>query len=203
MSEEVSKIISQLQVRVDEANKKAESIIAEAEARAQQLLADAQTEIAKKQKAAEEELARREKAHAEKLKQAVRDTLIELKQKTIQSVLNQAFKASLGTALNDPDVVGKAIFAMGKEFSKHFKSDVKVILGPGLFEKLGQAFRQEAHKAIESGLEIELDSSIKGGFKIGAAKEGYVYDFSNEALVELFTTAYGAEIEKQIFSGEK
>ena len=203
MSQEVSKIIDQLQVRIDEANKKAESIIQEAETRAKEIINDARNTADKQLKAAEEEIQRREQAHAEKLKQAVRDTLIELKQKTIQSILNKTFDATLTEPLNDPDLIKNTILKMGQEFARKLSSDLRVILGPELFEKLAKTLKQEAHQVLKTGLEVELDRSMKGGFKIGAAKEAYVYDFSTEALVELFSTAYGSQIEAQIFAGAK
>ena len=203
MSEEVRKIIDQLQVRINEANQKAESIIADAEVRAKNLITEANTIVDKKVKSAEEEISQREKAHQEKLKQAVRDTLIDLKTKTIQAVLNKSFDATLKKPLNDPNVIGNAILEMAQQFAKKFDSDIRVILGPELFKKLGTALKQEAHKVIKNGLLVEKETTLKGGFKIGVADEGYVYDFSSEALIELFSTAYGSQIETQIFAGDK
>lgn len=203
MSEEVRKIIDQLQVRIDEANQKAESIIADAEGKAKEIVAEANAIAEKKVKAAEEEISQREKAHQEKLKQAVRDTLIDLKDKTIQAVLNKSFDATLQKPLKDPNIVGNAILEMAQQFAKENDSDIRVILGAELFDKLGTALKQEAHKVIKNGLQIEKEGALKGGFKIGVQDEGYVYDFSLEALTELFSTAYGSQIESQIFAGDK
>lgn len=203
MSAEVSKIIDQLQVRVDEANQKAAVIISEAEAKAQKILADAQTSADKKLQAVAQENERREKAHQEKLKQAVRDTLIELKEKTLQAILNKTFDTTLQQPLNSPQLVEKAILTMGREFGKTLASDLKVLLGPELFDKLAITLKQKADEVIKAGLVVELDTSLKGGFKLGPAKEGYIYDFSEKALIELFSTAYGTQIEAQIFAGDK
>jgi vacuolar-type H+-ATPase subunit E/Vma4 len=203
MSEEVRKIIDQLQVRINEANQKADSIIADAERRAKEIFAEAKATAEKKIKAAEEEISQREKAHQEKLKQAVRDTIIDLKNKTIQAILKKSFDASLEKPLNDPNIVGNAVLEMAQQFAKNYTTDLRVILGPELFPKLATALKQEAHKVIKNNLVIEKEGTVKGGFKIGVAAEGYVYDFSLEALTELFSTAYGAQIEAQIFAGEK
>jgi V/A-type H+-transporting ATPase subunit E len=203
MSDEVSKIINQLQTRVNEANQKAETIVKDADAKAQEIIKNAQTEAEKKLKAAEEEISRKEKAHDEKLKQAVRDTLIELKEKTIQSVLNKTFDATLKENLTDPNIVGNAIMEIAQQFAKTQDSDIRVILSPAMYEKLGDALKKQAHKIIKNNLQIESEGAIKGGFKIGIAKEGYVYDFSTEALAELFSTAYGSQIKAQIFNEEK
>lgn len=203
MSEEVRKIIDQLQVRVNEANQKAESIIADAERRAKAIIAEANTIAEKKIKAAEDEISRREKAHQDKLKQAVRDTLIELKTKTLLAVLRKTFDSTLEKPLNDANIVGNAVLEMAQQFAKSYSSDLRVILGPEMFTKLSAALKQEAHKVMKNGLQVDMESAVKGGFKIGVAAEGYVYDFSQEALIELFATAYGSEIEAQIFAGEK
>lgn len=203
MSDEVSKIINQLQGRVDEANQQAETIVKDAEAKAQEIVKNAQADADKKLKAAEEEIGRKEKAHDEKLKQAVRDTLIELKEKTIQSVLNKTFDATLKDALSDTNVVGNAVLEIAQQFAKTEDSDIRVILSADMAKKLGDALKAQAHKIMKNGLQIESESAVKGGFKIGVAKEGYVYDFSTDALAELFSTAYGSEIKAQIFNEDK
>jgi V/A-type H+-transporting ATPase subunit E len=203
MSEEVKKIIDQLQERIDAANQKAESIIHEAEEKARKIITNAEAEVAKKLQTADQEAERRQKAHQEKLRQAVRDTLIELKGKTIQSILNKTFNNALQKSLNDAQVIEKTILTMGKEFASKLNVDLRVLLGSELFDQLGTVLKQKAHETIKTGLQIEMDSGMKGGFKIGPAKEGYVYDFSEEALLELFSTAYGSEIEAQFFAGDK
>ena len=203
MSDEVKKIIDQLQVRIDEANQKAEDILKAAEEKADKVMAEAENKATDKLKAADEEIARREKAHAEKLNQAVRDTLIELKKSTIQSVLNKTLDAALEQPLNDPKLVENAILTMAKEFAGKLDTDIRVLLGPEMYAKLGTVLKQKADKTIKAGLDVETDSTINGGFKIGPAAEGYVYDFSDEALVELFANAYGSEIEAQILAGDK
>ncbi|MCI0514852.1 hypothetical protein L0128_16680 [candidate division KSB1 bacterium] len=200
MNDEVKKIIEQLQVRVDEANQKAENIIREAEANARQIIAQANTTAEEKIHQATAEITRREQAHQEKLKQTVRDTLIELKTRTLQSVLKKTFETTLQKPLTDPQFVQTIILTLGKEFAKSFNDDLKVLLGPELFDKLGTTLKQQAHTEIMAGLEVGMERTLKGGFKIGPAKEGYMYDFSEEALTELFATAYGAQLESFIFS---
>jgi V/A-type H+-transporting ATPase subunit E len=203
MSEEVKKIIDQLQERIDMANQKAESIIHEAEEKARKIVANAGADAAKTLQTADQEAERRQKAHQEKLRQAVRDTIIELKDKTIQSILNKTFSNALHKSLNDAQIIEKTILTMGKEFASKLNVDLKVLLGSELFDQLGTVLKQKAHETIKTGLQIEMDSGMKGGFKIGPAKEGYVYDFSEESLLELFSTAYGSEIEAQFFAGDK
>ena len=203
MSDKVKKIIDQLQVRIDEANQTAEDILKAAEEKAGTVMADAENKATDKLKAADEEIARREKAHAEKSNQAVRDTLIELKKSTIQAVLNKTLDAALEQPLNDPKVLENAILTMAKEFAGKLDTDIRVLLGPDMFAKLGTVLKQKADKAIKGGLVVEEDTTTTGGFKIGPAAEGYVYDFSDEALVELFANAYGSEIEAQILAGDK
>jgi V/A-type H+-transporting ATPase subunit E len=203
MSEEVKKIIDQLQERIDAANQKAEAIIHEAKEKARKIVADAGADAARKLQTADQEAERRQKAHQEKLRQAVRDTIIELKDKTIQSILNKTFSNALQKSLNDVQVIEKSILTMGKEFASKLNVDLRVLLGSELFDQLGTVLKQKAHETIKTGLQIEMDSGMKGGFKIGPAKEGYVYDFSEEALLELFSTAYGSEIEAQFFAGDK
>ncbi|MCK5740073.1 hypothetical protein KAH55_12855, partial [bacterium] len=132
-----------------------------------------------------------------------RDTLIELKKSTIQAVLNKTLDAALEQPLNDPKVLENAILTMAKEFAGKLDTDIRVLLGPDMFAKLGTVLKQKADKAIKGGLVVEEDTTTTGGFKIGPAAEGYVYDFSDEALVELFANAYGSEIEAQILAGDK
>lgn len=202
MSEQVSKIIDQLQQRIDEANNKAETIISEAEASAKQILADAQAKAVDKLKATDEEIVRRKEAHDQKIKQAIRDALIDLKGKTINAILTKTLDKTILKSMNDEKIVENAILAMCTEFAKKQVNELNILLGPGLFDKLGQRLQQKAHQIIKNGLNIEKDSKIKGGFKIGPADQGYVFDFSDDALIELFSVAYGQQIDKQIFAGE-
>jgi len=202
MSEQVNKIIDQLQQRIDEANQKAEAIIQEAETKAQKILADAQAKAVEKLKVTDEEIKRRQDAHDQKVKQAVRDALIDLKQNTINAILSKTLDETIVKLMKNESIVEKAILTMCVEFSKTQHGDLRVLLGTELFEKLGATLQNKAHQIIKGGLSVEKDSRIKAGFKIGPADQGYVYDFSEDALVELFSGAYGQRIEKQIFTGE-
>jgi len=201
MSEQVSKIIDQLQQRINEANRKADGIIQDARTKAEQILADAQAKAVEKLKVTDEEIKRREEAHNQKVKQAVRDALIGLKENTINAVLSKTLNETLLKAMQNESVVEEAILRMCTEFARQQKGALKILLGPDLFEKLGANLQQKAHQIIKEGVSVEKDSKIKGGFRIGPAAHGYLYDFSDEALIELFSVAYGQPIEKQIFAG--
>ncbi|MBN1347861.1 hypothetical protein JXJ21_00480 [candidate division KSB1 bacterium] len=202
MSEQVSKIIEQLQERIREANDEAAKIIHDAEEKSQKILNDAQAKAIEKLKATDDEIKRRFDAHEQKIQQAIRDALIDLKDKTINAMLTKTLDETVLKVMKDEKTVEQAILTMCTEFAKTQKSELKILLGPEMFEKLGKALQKKAHQMIQADVKVEKDTKIKGGFKIGPAGKGYVYDFSNEALIELFSVAYGQRIDKQIFAGE-
>ncbi|MGA1824643.1 MAG: hypothetical protein ACMUIP_08250 [bacterium] len=202
MSEQVKAIVNQLQGKIEQANKEAEEIIEQAKHTAENIKKKARIEAKNISDEAQKKIKLLEKAHEDKLKQAVRDTLIELKEKTIKQVLKQSINKTFLEQTNNADVIKQAILTLCKEFGKYYKGpvDLKVLLGEELFNKSGIAIQKRVHDEIKKEIDIQIDPSMKGGFRIGQAESGYLYDFSDAMLAELFSHAYGKQIEEQIFS---
>ena len=202
MSEQVKAIVNQLQGKIEQANKEAEKIIEQAKRRAEEIKRDARNEAKSIFDEAQKKIKLLEKAHEDKLKQAVRDTLIELKEKTIKEVLKQSINKTFLEQANKSEVIKQAILTLCKEFGKYYKGpvDLKVLLGEELFNKSGEEIQKRVHSEINKEIAIQIDPSIKGGFRIGPSESGYLYDFSDAMLAELFSHAYGKQIEEQIFT---
>ncbi|MGA1869311.1 MAG: hypothetical protein ACMUJM_12295 [bacterium] len=203
MSEQVKAIVNQLQSKIEDANREAEGIIEQAKHQAEEIKKEAHIEAKKISEEAQKKIDLMERAHKDKLKQAVRDTLIELKEKTLKEVLNKSVNKTFLEQTSRSDVIREAIVTLCKEFGKYCQggaADLKILLGDELFHKSGEEIQKRVHSEINKGIQIEIDPSIKGGFKIGPSESGYLYDFSDGMLAELFSHAYGTQIEEQLFS---
>ena len=202
MSEQVKAIVNQLQEKIEKANQEAKEIIEQAKQKASEIKQKAHDEANKIVAEAQKKIDLMERAHEDKLKQAVRDTLIELKEKTIKEVLKQGINKTFLKEANNPEIIKEAILALCKEFGKYYQGsvDLKVLLGEYLYNRSGTEIQKRVQSEINKNIDIQIDPALRGGFKIGPSDSGYTYDFSDKMLSELFSHAYGKQIEDQIFS---
>ena len=202
MSEQVKAIVSQLQGKIEEANKEAEAIIAKANREAAEIRESAENQSKQIIEESKKKIELMNKAHQDKLKQAVRDTLIELKEKILKEVINQSINKTFLVSTNNPETILEAILILCKGFSKHYNDhiDLKILLGEDLYKNIGVEIQKIIHSKIKAGIEVQIDTKIKGGFKIGLSKSSYIFDFSDSVLAAIFSHSYGKQIEEQIFA---
>lgn len=170
---------------VGEAEKKAAEILAEAEKKAQGIISDAETKAASILSSAKLETERMEKSSIDAIKQAGRNILISFRDGVaaqLSAVINRetarAYDAEMLKTLI-PETVKNWV-------SNGNAEDISVLLSPKDLETLEAGFKAALKDEISRGLVIKSDDSVGSGFKIGVDKGAAYYDFSSEAVAQMF-----------------
>ena len=66
--------------------------------------------------------------------------------------------------------------------------NISILLSEKDLQSLEAGFTKSLQSEIAKGLEIKADSSMASGFKVGVQNGAAFYDFSAEAVAELFAS---------------
>ena len=159
--------------------------IAEAEKKAEGIIADAQDKAAEIIKNAKAETQRMEKASEEAIVQAGRNMLLSFKDSLVAE-LDGLIQAETAKAITK-DVLAKLIPETVKAWAKNSEaSELSVLLSEKDLKSLESALTGDLKSEISKGLEIKPDKTLTAGFRIGVKNGAAFYDYSAEALAELF-----------------
>ena len=158
---------------IAEAEKKAAQIVAEAEAKAESILKNAKAETERMEKSSKDAIA-----------QAGRNLLISFRDGVIVS-LDALIKKDVSKAYN-AEMLKTLIPETVKAWASKGEDDISVLLSEKDLATLEAGFTKSLKSEIEKGLEIKADSSVASGFKVGVQNGAAFYDFSSEAVAELF-----------------
>lgn len=169
------------------ADEKAAEIIRAAEEKAKNIIEKAEAEAQESVKKAEAEALRFQKAAESSIDQAGRNTLISFRQGLLNE-LNAIIKAE--TAKNyDSAVLKNLIPEAVKGWVKTGNTEnLSVILADKDLKELESSLSTALKEHISKGLELKADSKIAGGFRIGTKDGAAYYDFSAEAVADLFSS---------------
>ncbi len=170
---------------VEAAEAKAAEIVAKAEAKAAEIQAAAKKEADDIVKKAEVESKRLEQAAVSAIRQAGRNLLISFRE-GIQAELDALIRSGTAAAYDAgalKDVVPAAVKGWAAASGSN---DLAVILSPQHAKKLEDSLTGALKAEIAKGLEIRSDSGVSGGFRIGTKDGAAYYDFSAEAVADLF-----------------
>ena len=170
---------------VTAAEKQAAQIIADAEKKAESIKKNAEDQAAQIIKDAKAETQRMEKASDEAIVQAGRNMLISFKDSLIAE-LDGLIKAETEKAASK-DVLSKLVPETVKAWVKNTDaSELSVLLSEKDLKALQSSFTTKLKAEIKKGLEIKPDKTITAGFRIGVKNGAAFYDYSAEALSEMF-----------------
>ncbi len=187
---------------VETAEAKAAEIIKSAEERARGIHKTAVSEAEALLSKAKEEAARTEKAAVATIGQAARNILISFRD-ALTAQLDTLVKS--GTAQTyDSTVLKELIPRVVQAWAAHNGDEsVNVLLSPTDAAALESVFRSALKKEIDAGMQVQVDSSITGGFRIGTRNGAAFYDFSAEAVAELFSAYLNPRIAEILKSAAK
>ena len=170
---------------VTAAEKEAAKIIAEADKKGETIVKDAEDQAAKIIKDAKAETKRMEKASDEAIVQAGRNMLLSFKD-SIVAELDGLIKEETAKALSK-DVLGKLISETVKAWVKNTDaSELSILLSEKDLKALESSFKTKLKAEIKKGMEIKPDKTLTAGFRIGVKNGAAYYDYSAEALSEMF-----------------
>ena len=160
---------------VKNANEKAASIVNDARKEADSIVAKAG-----------EESARLEKAAEAAIRQSGRNILISFRE-SINAQLSALARRETDSAYS-ADVLASLIPTAVAEWIKSSGSnDLSVMLSKSDLGKLEDTLTRALKDEIAKGLELKTDASLSGGFRIGTRDGSAYYDFSAEAVADLFS----------------
>jgi V/A-type H+-transporting ATPase subunit E len=171
---------------VESADAKAREIIQKAETQAASIIDNAKKEALTIVKNAVEEAARSEKAAVSAISQAGRNVILSFRD-GIGHELDALVKSETAKAY-DASVLKELLPVAVKSWIANNKTDdISVLLSPADSAKLESAMKSALKDEIAKGLVIGTDVSLAGGFKIGSKDGSAYYDFSADAVAELFS----------------
>lgn len=160
--------------------------IAAAEKEAAKIIANAKEEADKIIRQAKDETARMEKASEDAIAQASRNLVLTFR-KSVENELAAIVSAETEKAY-DAKLLGTLIPETVKEWAKKSDaSDLSVILNEKDLKALESNLKTALKNKISEGLTLKADNSIGGGFRIGVKDGAAFYDYSAEAVADLFS----------------
>lgn len=158
-----------------EAKDKAAAIVSEAQSKADEIIANAKKESERMEKASENAIAQA----GRNLLLSFRDSLTKELSAIVESEVGKTYSSALLSKLL-PETV-KAWVANTDA------ADVSVLLPEAELKELESGLRAALKDEISKGLELKIDNSISSGFRIGVKDGSAYYDFSAEAVADLFS----------------
>ena len=168
------------------AEKSASEVKAQAQSEAEKIIANAKEEAEKIIKAAKDETARMEKASEDAIRQASRNLVLSFRD-SITKELSALINAESEKAYSS-DLLAKLIPEAVKAWvSKSEAGEVSVLLNEKDLKSLESNLTAALKAEIAKGLTLKVDNSINGGFRVGVKDGAAFYDYSAEAVAELFS----------------
>ncbi len=160
--------------------------IAQAQKEADKIILNAKEEAEKILKQTKEENARLEKASEDAIKQAGRNILLSFRDsitKEVSKLIGNEVASSYSK-----DTLSKLIPEVVKEWVKNSSAeDVSVLLNEKELKEVESNVKAALKAEISEGLTLKIDNSISSGFRIGVKDGAAFYDYSAEAVADLFS----------------
>ncbi len=204
-SDSLNKVIQQLKDEgINAAKADAEKIRQKAEAEAEDIIINAEMKAkAILKKADEDDKKIREQLKTE-LERAARIGLAAFKSSVEKALVVPAVDDSLAKVLATPQFMEKVIVEMVKGFAAgEFKgADLTLILPADLQSQMGNAVAAKMKMMTAGGdVSVQFDDNIRFGFKIGPTGKAFVFDLSDQGLMEMFTKFISPKF-RTLFVGE-
>lgn len=175
------------------ADKSASEKIAQAQDEAARIVADAKEEAERIIKAASEETARMEKSSEDAMRQAARNSILSFRENITKEL--SAIVASETEKAYSPELLSKLIPETVRAWTeKTDASEVSVLLNEKDLHDLESSLVSALKTEISKGLMLKTDNSIGSGFRIGIKDGAAFYDFSAEAVADLFSAYLNPKI---------
>ncbi len=175
---------------IDSAKKEAEGIIKAAKQKEARIIDQAKIDAEEIRKNTDSELKLAARQFLSKLKQQITHTVVKAK---TAPVLNEAF--------NDTDLIKKSILTLIKNWNPQNPTelDLIVLLPEKDKNELLSFFNSKALDIINKGIDVEFDSTLESGFKIGPKDGSYIISFSDTDFENYFKNTLKARTRKLLF----
>jgi len=197
MPEALQSLIDKLQGEVvDEAQSKADAVLAAAKAEADRRLAAADAEARKIRDGAERDGALLRERGERALEQAGRDLLIAVR-RGVEDVVMRLVEVSLEDALT-PETMRDMLLAMAEAYAKRSGPDrrMSVLLGPDDRDQLARYYAEQYRQKLHQGIEIRVGRDIDKGFRVALEGDHVEHDFTLQAIAEVLSEMLRPELAR-------
>ncbi|MCL2276264.1 MAG: V-type ATP synthase subunit E [Treponema sp.] len=168
------------------ATEEANRIKVEAQTEAARVLDSAKKEANDILSNAKSEAQRTESAGKAALEQASRNLLLGFKDE-VQALLDKIVGESVKASYND-DVIRQILPDLIKSWADKGSDNLSIILGEGELSRLQGFFNERLAGELSKGVELKSNRKLTSGFRISNKEGSAYYDFSAEAVAQLFST---------------
>ena len=202
MEMELKTIIEKIKEEgVEEAAKKTGDMISQAEKKARDTMEAAEREKEDIIKKAGKEAEKLKKNGEEALQQASRDVLLGLREEII-ALFDSIVKKEVAKQLS-PEVLKDMIIALAEKFKKDEEPDIEILLDEKDKAVLEKGFLAKLKEKMAKGVILKASPRVGKGFLIGGkGKESY-YDFTDEAIAEVFKVFLNPKVAELLKSGKE
>jgi len=188
MTQQLQELINKIKTEgVQEAESKAQQILAEAEKKKEKILQKAQEEADALIEKGKNENKRMEASTKEALEHSARDMMLNLR-KQIEVTLKKILDESIQESLGEDDLAGmiKECVRLLSEKGKK-DSGIVVSLSDKDCEKLKKGFLKKLQGEIKNPIEFMSADDIAAGFTISFDQGKSAFDFTDKALAEFLS----------------
>lgn len=201
MPEALQSLIDKLQGEVvDDAQRKADAILAEAQAEADRRLTVADAEARKVRDVAERDAASMRERGERALEQAGRDLLIAVR-RGVEDVVMRLVNASLEQTLT-PETLREMLLAMAGAYAERSGPDrrMSVLLSPEDRDQLARYYADQYRQTLQQGVEIRVGRDIDKGFRVSLDGNHVEHDFTLKAIADVLSEMLRPELARLLTS---
>jgi V/A-type H+-transporting ATPase subunit E len=188
---------------LEKAQKEAEIILAEARKEATRILEEAEVEAEKTKSTAKteaEDLSGR--MHAE-LRTSMQRTLAHLKKQIAELIQAEVIKNPLAESMQSKELMSTLLETAIKNWNASSDDqELKVLVPQDQLKKAEEHLKKNMLEALNKGLELKSDPSLKSGFEIQPSDGHYKINMSDEAFESLITEHFRKPIVDFLFGKE-
>ena len=168
---------------IKQASKKSEEIIQQAEEQKRAIIQEAEEKAGRIIKEAQEQANKLEDNSNKAITQAVRDVTLSLKQE-IKNLFDTILKREIQTALSD-DFIQELILRIVEVLPKGKEAGLEISLSQQDKKRLEGIVLSSLKKEFAQGITFKVNPNINKGLYIGLKDEGFHYDFTDQAILEI------------------
>ncbi|MBN2480947.1 MAG: hypothetical protein JXB19_04345 [Bacteroidales bacterium] len=172
---------------IDKAREEAEKIVADAKKEAGEIRSKAEQEASRTLEGARKEAQELQKNVLSELKLSARKAVSAVRQKITGLIIAETAGEAVKEAFRDKEFVKKIIELTIKNWNPGKEAyDLRLLL-PGEDEKnLGKYFAEKQKELLNGTLEIQFDSQMNAGFKIGPKDGRFLISFTDDDFMNFF-----------------
>ena len=201
MEMELKNIIEQIKKEgVDEADKKATSILSQAEEKAKNIVMIAEKEKETILMESKRESQKMKTSAEEAIRQAAKNTILTLREEIVK-LFDKVVKDKVSQSLSE-ETIKEILKEVVKKFDISSKDGIDIVISKENKEKIEQGFLAELKKEFTKSIFLKVSDKIESGFRIGEKDKNSFYDFTDEAIADALSLFLNPKINSILREGK-